>query len=419
MAEIGIILIAVVTFGYAMIANRLAQSVITAPMIFLVLGYVLSLTGWFPTEGAEEALYLVAEITLVVLLFLDAAQIDLNSLRRDHVWPQRMLLIGLPLAMLIGTVAGWLIFPQLPIFALALIAALLAPTDAALGQAIANNKAIPARIRRGLTVESGLNDGLALPAILLFASLAAAMTTGEERDWLSFAAAQIILGPLAGGIVGYLGGKAVLLANEHSWTSELFEGVAALSLAGLAYLLAVSIGGNGFIAAFAAGLALGHVLTGRCRFLFEFTEGEGQLLMWGAFLMFGLVLMPQALPLLSWPIFALILLSLFVVRPLAIWLSLIGTDAAPATRAFFGWFGPRGLATVLFALLVVPGFDPEFGSMVLAIAVNAVWISALLHGVTAAPLGSLYAKKVAAMDECPEMRPVAMPFDGEHANPVE
>ncbi|MDC0886440.1 cation:proton antiporter [Altererythrobacter sp.] len=398
-------------FTFAMLGQRLSKTSLTAPIVFIGVGYLLSITGWLPQEGAEEALHLLAEITLIVLLFLDASQIDLKALRRDHIWPQRMLLLGLPLAILFGTFAAWLFIPSWPIVALALVAALLAPTDAALGQSVVSNRTVPERVRRGLTVESGLNDGMALPIILLFASLAGNVIGGSETNWVLFGAMQILLGPLAGVAIGYAGGRAMMLAHKHGLTSDVFEGIGALSLAALAYLFAQEIGGNGFIAAFIGGLTFGNVVKGRCKFLFEFTESEGQILMWGAFFLLGLALVPEAIEQLSLPIFGLILVSLFVVRPLAIWFSLIGTDASPATRLFFGWFGPRGLATALFALLILPQFHDELAGPILAIAINAVWISALLHGLSAAPLGNKYGRMVAKMGDCPETEPVALPFD--------
>ena len=396
---------------FAMLGQRLSTTSLTAPIVFIGLGYLLSMTGWIPEEGAEESLHLLAEVALIVLLFLDASQTDLKALRRDHNWPQRMLLFGLPLSILFGTIAAWFFLPGWPLVALALVAALLAPTDAALGQSIVSNQAVPERVRRGLTVESGLNDGLALPLVLLFASLAGGVTGEAEGNWVLFGAMQILLGPVAGLIVGYGGGRVMMFANKRGLTSNVFEGIGALSLAGLAYLFAQQIGGNGFIAAFVGGLAFGHVVQGKCKFLFEFTESEGQMLMWGAFFLLGLVLVPEAIERLTWPIFGLVLVSLFIVRPLAIWASLLGTDTSPATRLFFGWFGPRGLATALFALLILPQFHDSLAEPILAIAINAVWISALLHGLSAAPLGNAYGKMVAKMGTCPEKNPVTAPFE--------
>lgn len=404
--ETGLLITAVFTAAFTMVAKRLSSTVVTAPMIFLGFGFILSQTGLMPHADAEASLHLVAEIALIVLLFLDAAQVNVDALRKRHVWPVRMLVIGLPLSIAFGTLAAMALLPGWSIFAVALLAAILAPTDAALGQAVISNPVVPERVRRALTVESGLNDGLALPVILLFASLAAHAAGQGDTNWLLFGAKQLILGPLVGVIAGLVGGAALMYAKRHDLTSDIFEGIGAIALAGAAYLGASEVGGNGFIAAFVAGLGFGHVVKGRCKFVYEFTESEGQMLSWGAFLLLGMAMVPEALQALTWPMLALILISLFIVRPAAIWVSLLGTDAAPTTRLFFGWFGPRGLATALFALLIVEQIDHQYAEPILAIAINAVWISAVLHGLSAMPGAKWYARRVARMGDCPETEPV-------------
>ncbi|MEM7722373.1 MAG: cation:proton antiporter [Pseudomonadota bacterium] len=388
-----LLLIAMVLMGYTMVAKRLERTIITAPMVFLAFGFLLHETGVMPAEQTEEALHIVAEVTLIVLLFLDAAQIDGKALlKRRAVWPTRMLLIGMPLAFAFGTLAAGLILPGMTLAMAALIAAILVPTDAALGQPVVTSPDVPERQRRALITESGLNDGLALPAILLLAAIVAPAAMAPEIGWPLFTLAQLTLGPLAGAIVGAVGGTVLLWAKRHHTTADVYEGIGALALAASAYLMAQMIGGNGFISAFAAGLAFGAVVKDQCKFVFEFTESEGQLLAWASFFLLGLVLVPEAVTHLTWPMALFILTCLAVVRPLAIWLSLIGTDADPPTRLFFGWFGPRGLATALFALLVAERVGHDLAEPIIHIAINAVWISALLHGITAVPFARLFAR---------------------------
>lgn len=398
----GLFLVALFTVGFSMIAKRIASTILTAPMIFIGFGYLMARTDMMPQADAEAILHLVAEVALILLLFLDAAQIELRVLRVRHTWPLRMLVIGLPLCIILGTLAAWPFLPGWPLFALALVASILAPTDAALGQAVVSNTAVPERPRRALTVESGLNDGMALPAVLLFASLTAEVMEADGVDWLLFGAKQLLLGPLVGIVAGLLGGTILLWAKKHHTTSDTYEGAGAIGLAVAAYLGAGEIGGNGFISAFVAGLCFGSIVKGSCKFVYEFTESEGQILAWAAFFLLGLALLPEALAHLTWPVFALILTSLIVVRPLAIWISLAGTDASTTTKLFFGWFGPRGLATALFALLVTKEVGHELAEDVLYLAINTVWISALLHGLTAAPGARWYAARVSKMGECPE-----------------
>ena len=221
------------------------------------------------------------------------------------------------------------------------------------------------------------------------------------------------------GAVGLIGGNLLLQAQKRDLTAEAFEGIGAVALAVSAYLLAAQVGGNGFIAAFVGGLCFGNVLKGRCKFVYEFTESEGQLLIWGAFFLLGAALLPEALNHLTLEVLGLILVSLFIVRPIAIWLSLMGSEASAATRLFFRWFGPRGLAAALFALLVVQDVGQDLAEAVLYIAINAVWISAVLHGLTAVPGARLYATRIAKMGDCPETREVersATPLPGSSAS---
>ncbi|WP_298966307.1 cation:proton antiporter [uncultured Roseibium sp.] len=411
----GLLMLAMFTVSYTLLAKTLSKSILTAPMLFIGFGFLMSQTGMFPFQDAEHLLHIVAELALIILLFLDAAQINLQAIRKRHQWPLRMLLIGLPLAVVLGTASAAPFFSAEPLIVAALAAALLAPTDAALGQAVVTNKAVPERVRRALTLESGLNDGLALPVILLFASLAGEMMQPTATNWLVFGAKQVVLGPLVGGVVGAVGGILFLAAKQRKMTTATIEGIGAIAMAGGAYLAAGLVDGNGFISAFVAGLFFGNVIKGQCAFIYEFTESEGQMLAWGAFFLIGLALVPTAISHLDGGSLAIILISLFVVRPLAVWLSLSGTDASPLTKLFFGWFGPRGLATALFALLVVDQIDHEIGEQLLNLAVNAVWISAVLHGVTAVPFAKWYGARMSKQDEAaemvsvPSMRPETQP----------
>ncbi|WP_417464978.1 cation:proton antiporter [Kordiimonas sp.] len=380
----GLLIIAVVTIFLALFAKRLSSTIITPPMFFLALGVLFSFSDMLPKESAKDGLHLVAEVALVILLFLDAAKVNLAELIRERTIPLRMLLVGLPLAIIIGAGSAGLILPNWPLFTLALLGAILAPTDAALGQSVISDPEVPEMERQSLSVESGLNDGLALPAVLLFASLASVSPENEGTNWLAFIVMQLTLGPLVGGVAGYVGGWIFLKADERKFTASTYEGISTLALAGAAYLAATLLGGNGFIAAFVAGLAFGSVVKGKCQFVYDFTESEGQLLSWTAFFLLGFTLVPEAALSLTLPVLLVILTSLFVVRPAAIWLSLIGTGLSIRTRLFFGWFGPRGLATALFALLIVDKHPSAEGRAILMVAINAVWISALLHGVSAA-----------------------------------
>lgn len=381
----GVLVVLMSAMAFAMVARRLSQTPITAPVVFLLIGGMMAYFELMHLEDAEHVLHLIAEVTLIILLFLDAARIDLRALFNARVWPIRMLLIGLPLAIALGTILAAIVFPDYSIGLMALIAAIMAPTDAALGQAVVTNKQVPRDERQSLIAESGLNDGLALPAILILASFVVAPghASGQATNWYLFTALQLGLGPIVGVMLGWMGATIFLYAEKRKLTEPIYEGVAVLALAGSAYVLADLIGGNGFISAFSAGLTFGVFVKGHCRFVYEFTESEGLMLVWASFLFIGLALLPNALQHLDMRTMIYILASLFIVRPLAIYLSLIGTNARFITRLFFGWFGPRGLATALFALIVAQNLELDQAEAVLTVAINAVWISALLHGLSA------------------------------------
>ncbi len=394
--EIGLLILLFSVITYAMLAKRLSTTILTAPMVFLGMGYLMSQSGMIHIGDAHETVYLIAEISLVVLLFLDASQINLRRLKKHRSWPLRMLLIGIPLSILIGTGFAYLFFPHWSWAMLALIAAILAPTDAALGQAVVSNESVPINERQSLSVESGLNDGLALPVILFFASLVAMETGSQVSDisWLMFGFTQIFVGILVGVGIGWMSGRLFLFSESKETSSSIYEGIGVLALTGISYIMASLLGGNGFISAFVAGLAFGNIVKGHCRFIYQFTESEGQILIWSSFVIIGLGLLPTAIEHLSLPVVGYILVSIFIVRPLAIYLSLLGTKSKTLTRLFMGFFGPRGLATALFALIISKDILGEYGHSIIIVAINAVWISTLIHGVAAAPMAEWYGTKI-------------------------
>lgn len=408
-----IAMVAFAFFAFSMVSGRLEGTVITAPMVFVAFGFGLTFTGLeLPQlESGRTALHLVAEFTLILILFGDAARIDLKIVRQDHNLPARMLALGLPLTILVGTLIAQALFPYFSIWEAALLAALLAPTDAALGQSVVTAKAVPIRIRQAINIESGLNDGIALPAVLMFAALASAMHGAEEGNWVNFALLQITLGPLVGAMIGYLGGRITDSAAEHGWATNAFQGIAVLSLAVMAYLVAEIVGGNGFIAAFVGGMVFGNSIRHPCEFLFEFMETEGQLLMLVTFLIFGAVLLPEGLADFQWSYVLYALLSLTIIRMIPIGVSLLGSKVRLPTYLFLGWFGPRGLASILFVLLILDEAEIANQSVLLTVTVITVVLSVLLHGLSAAPFASLYGRLAQTMGECEESKPVdAMPL---------
>ncbi len=394
---------------YSLVSGRLQGTILTAPLIFIVFGYTLGPGGFnlAAVDVGHSAIHVIAEFTLILVLFTDAARIDLNRVRKDHDLPVRMLLIGLPLTIVAGTfIAAW-VFPAFSIWEAALLAALLAPTDAALGQAVVSAKVVPVRIRQAINIESGLNDGIALPAVLLLAAMASiGYDTAQASDWIQFGLLQVSLGPVVGIVVGYIGTRMLDTAIERGLSSAAFQGIGILSLAVLTYVVAELVGGNGFIAAFIGGMVFGHSVRNPCTFLFEFMETEGQLLMLITFLIFGAALLPEAVDHLSPAIFLYAILSLTVIRMVPIGLSLLGTGLRPPSYLFLGWFGPRGLASILFVLLILEESDVPHRDALLSVTVVTVALSALLHGISAAPFARIYGQLASRMGECEEIKPV-------------
>lgn len=405
-----LISIAIVAGGllaYALVSGRLDNTVLTPSLLFVAFGFAIGAGGFGVAEvdPGHGVIHLIAELTLILVLFSDAVRIDLKRVRRDHDLPLRMLLIGLPLVVAAGTIGAWQLFPAFSLWEAALLAALLAPTDAALGRPVVSSQAVPVRIREAINVESGLNDGIALPAILFLAALAAGAAgegTVETGGMLSSAVLQITVGPLVGIVLGWLGGRALDAAVARGWAQHSSHGIGILTLAILTYLLAEIVGGNGFIAAFVGGMVFGNTIRHPCTFLFEFMETEGQLLMLITFLIFGAALLPEGVTRLTPAILVYALLSLTVIRMIPIMVSLIGSGVRMPTRLFLGWFGPRGLASILFVLLILEGSDVPHREDLLAAVVVTVALSTLLHGLSAAPLASAYGRLTARMGECAE-----------------
>lgn len=392
---------------YSTVSGRLQGTVITAPLVFAAFGLAIGSGGFGIAEMDFEhgAIHVVAEVTLILVLFTDAARIDVSQVRRDHNLPVRMLVIALPLCVLAGTAVAIGLFPNLTLWEAALLAALLAPTDAALGQAVVSAKAVPARIRQAINVESGLNDGIVLPAVLLFAALASAQST-SAGTWVQFVVQQLTLGPLVGIVLGYVGARLLDGAVERGWAGAEYQGIGILSLSMLTYLAAELMGGNGFIAAFIGGMVFGNCLRHPCTFLFEFMETEGQLLMLITFLVFGAALLPEGIEHFEPEYLLYAALSLTVIRMLPVAISLVGSRVRLPTQLFLGWFGPRGLASILFVLLVLEESAVANREMLLSITVITVALSILMHGVTAAPLAKRYGRMAEAMGECEENQPV-------------
>jgi sodium/hydrogen antiporter len=404
----GLTIIAVAFVLYSLVASRLDRVSVSAPLVFVVVGVAVgpALGDALPSELRGESGKLLAELTLAVLLFADASTVRLREVRGDAALPARLLLIGLLLTIILGTLAAKLIFPSQSWAVAALIASILAPTDAALGLAVVTNRAVPVRIRRALNVESGLNDGIATPFVALFLLVVAAEETINAGHWASEALKELGLALVAAAVVGLAAGRVVVAARNRSWTNPLSEQLAVLSLALLSYAASVTIGGNGFVAAFVGGLLFGAATRGR---LAEPTEFSENLALFASFLvwtLFGAFLVgPQIRDGLDGDAILYALISLTLVRMIPVAFSQWGMGLRRDTVGFMGWFGPRGLASVVFLLIAVEDLHGEPVTATLAAAVTfTVLLSVLLHGLTAGPLAAGYGHRInAAGKDIPEL----------------
>jgi NhaP-type Na+/H+ or K+/H+ antiporter len=380
---------------YAAWARRLDRHSVTGAMVFTAVGVLAGDAAFdiLPVAIDTEATKLLAEVTLAVLLFTDASMVNARAAGEDSGLVGRMLGLALPLTVVAGAVLAWLLVPDLGWAGAALLAAVVAPTDAALGLAVFTDRRVPARVRRVLNVESGVNDGLATPVVVFFIAVVAAEEVSGSAA-IGDALVDLAIGVGMGVAVGALGALALLAGRRLDATTPQSEDIGLLALAVLSYVAAVAASGNGFVAAFVGGLALGAVARGRLHDRLEVTESVGVVLSLVVWTIFGAVLAgPVLTDHLDWRPVVYAVLSLTVVRMLPVALALTGTGARTATRAFMGWFGPRGLASVVFTLLVVIELEdvaPVIAEEVRATATWVILLSVVLHGLSARPLGRRY-----------------------------
>ncbi len=409
----GLTILAAVFVLYALVASKLERWWITAPMVFVLAGAVLGPggTGLLPVSLSSETALVIAELTLALLLFADASTIRFRDVEGDATLPRRLLFVGLPLTVIAGIVVARLMFPDLGWANAALIATILAPTDAALGLAVVTNRAVPVRIRRALNVESGLNDGIATPFVTLFIAVIAAEEGLTEHAWGLEALVQIGLAIATAIVVGFIGGKLVSLAKQRGWTSPTSEQLAVLALALLAYGGAVAIGGNGFVAAFVGGILFSVPTKGMFTEPVEFTETLALFASFLVWTIFGAVFVGGLLgdefsPL---PV-VYALASLTLVRMIPVALAMTGTGLRRDTVAFMGWFGPRGLASVVFTLVALEDLQAEGTSgTFVEVATWTILLSVVLHGITAGPFAARYGAAVSGERDIPENASVHEP----------
>jgi len=381
---------------FSCVAGRIEKSSVTGPIVFILFGFLIGPLGldWLSLEVKAGTLKFLAELTLALVLFIDAASADLKVLRRESTIPVRMLLIGLPLTLLFGFGTGVAFFNELSLIEVALLATILAPTDAALGQAVLKNESVPANLRQGLNVESGLNDGICVPILFVFLALAAEGAGHGSGDHLALMllAEELGIGLFVGVVLVLLTVYIIRKARSRGWLTHTWIQIPVIALAITCFATAQYVGGSGFIAAFCGGLLFGHLLRNHREEFLRAAEGTGDTFALITWVLFGAAVVGHSIGHLTWPIVGYAILSLTIIRMLPIFVSLLGTDVVTEGKWFLGWFGPRGLASIVFAVIVINENLPHGETITTTVAVTVV-LSIVLHGITANPWARRWGKR--------------------------
>jgi sodium/hydrogen antiporter len=395
METTAILLLTGTIFLWGVVSGRLERDDLTAPIVFVAAGGLFAAVHLVDAPSAMATFKVVVEVTLVWVLFSDAAGVPFRDIRHDLGRIVRLLAVGLPLTVFAGWALAQWFFPYLGIWLALLVAAALAPTDAALGLPVVTNPAVPSRIRKLITVESGLNDGIVTPVVMLALAGAASAEAIDGAPGLWEALAELGIGLVVGGVIGLAGGLALQWARRKGWAAEDFAGIAVLALAIVAYTGALSVHGNGFVAAFCGGVVFGATAGRRGPAELVFLEQAGglvSLLVWFAF---GALVIPIVVERVDLRVVVYAIASLTLVRMVPVAIACVGAGLDRRTVLFIGWFGPRGLASLVFALLALEELGPSAADAVSIIGLT-VLLSVVAHGFTARPLSSWYGRAVPA-----------------------
>jgi NhaP-type Na+/H+ or K+/H+ antiporter len=381
---------------YSSVAGRVERTWVSGPIVFTIFGLLIGPVGLdlmsFKADG--ETIRTLAELTLAMVLFTDAAAADLAVLKRTEALPARLLLIGLPLTILLGFGVGVILFDKLSLFEVALLATMLAPTDAALGKAVVTNEAVPDAVRQGLNVESGLNDGICVPILFVFLALATGKG-GEGGPWqlaMVLVVKEIGIGLAAGLVLTAMAALVLKFAKEQQWFTRTWIQVPVVALAFGCFGVAQFLGGSGFIAAFSGGLLFGGLAKQHREEFLRAAEGSGDTLALITWVIFGSAVVGQVVSCFSWLDLLYAVLSLTIIRMLPVFVVLTGLGVSTEGKLFMGWFGPRGLASIVFGVIVVNTHLPNSGPIAMTV-VCTIMLSILAHGISANPWAKAYGER--------------------------
>lgn len=381
-------------FLFSIIAGRVERSVVTGPMVYIFFGLLAGPLGFGILDMDVDALELrvIADLTLAMVLFMDASSADLKVLRAHATIPRRMLLISLPLSIMLGAYLGTLVFPDMSLWEVCLLATMLAATDAALGKGVVSNEAVPNRVRQGLNAESGFNDGMAVPVLFVFLALATGAAHEDQSPELALrlVAEEIGIGIAVALVLVTVAVQLMKIAYSLGWFNKVWEQLPVITLALACFATAQSLHGSGFIACFVGGLLFGHLSGDRTHGLVLAAEGNGEMLAMLTWVVFGAVFMGVYWEGMTGDVLLYSLLSLTVIRMLPVVISLWGTGEKLETKLFLAWFGPRGLASIVFMVIVSAENLPS-ESILIHVVVCTITLCIVAHGLTA----NLWANRLA------------------------
>lgn len=375
---------------YSLFSKAIEKTILSGPFLALLFGFIVgpAVLDLFKTGVDREEYKIIAELTLALVLFSDASKTKLKVVKENASIPIRLLLIGLPLTILFGMLGGKLLFDEFSWIELGILATMLAPTDAALGKAVVSNNSVPSKIRESLNIESGLNDGISVPILFLFIALVESTSGSSLNQYLGMELfiKEIGVGALVGLSVTYIFVKVLNYSERKGWMTDSWQQITLITLAFSCFIIAQLMGGSGFIACFLGGLLFGTMklqLSTKMKLL-EPMEGLGDAMSLITWILFGTIIAAYANHF-TWHIIIYALLSLSIIRMLAVSISLINSGLNRKEKLFIGWFGPRGLATIVFAIIVL---DIEFPhkEVIILTTVCTILLSVVLHGLSANPL---------------------------------
>jgi len=388
----------------ACVSKRVRGTIISLPMLYTLFGLSVAMLFKDVIELTYDnhTVEFIAELTFVFVLVNDSSRVKLRNLSRSHILPLRILLLAVPLASALGALAGIVIFKQANIWALAALAVTLSVIDPSLSESAVENPKVPVRIRQALYVEGGLDDGIAMILILFCISFAESGLTGiGSGTFLKIIGLQVGSGILAGIVIGYLGSRYINWGKNSGWMSSQFQRFSWLALVLLTFIITEKLHGNGYIAAFVFGVISGNTIEKHeSESLYKYSEGENTILIMVTFILFGMVMLYPALQQISITTVLYALLSLTVLRMLPVAVSLIGTKLRLESVLYLGWFGPRGIASILLVYTIL-GIEKaaEHHEMIFNVVMTTVFFSIIAHGISAVPLSKWYAKRITELQQ--------------------